>query len=78
MSVGRFLLAFVAGACALWIAIFLGATFSPGYDGSGILSWDGVVYGQFSPAYLAMLYIPPVLLVLCGYLALRRPRNKNA
>ena len=75
MSIGRFLLAALAGACAVWIVIFLGATFDRGYDSTGIIFWDGVIGGEFSPAYVAMLYLPPVLFVACSYFALRRPKS---
>ena len=75
MSFGRFLLAAIAGACALWILIFLGATFSRGYDGTGAIFWDGVIGGQFSLVYLTMLYFPPLLMAVCSFFALRRPRG---
>ena len=78
MSFGHFLLAAIAGACALWILIFLGATFDRGYDSTGVIFWDGVIGGEFSLGYVAMLYIPPILMVVCGYFALRRSRVTNA
>ena len=58
MRFGRFLLAAVAGACALWILVFLGATFDPGYDGMGAIAWNGVIGGEFRPGYAVMLYLP--------------------
>ena len=75
MRFRRYLLAAVAGACALWIFIFLGATFDPGYDGMGAISWDGMIGGEFRPGYLVVLYLPPLLLVACSYFALRPSRD---
>jgi hypothetical protein len=76
MRLSRFILAAIAGACAFWIFIFLGATFDPGYDSTGVIFWDGVIGGEFSLGYLVMLYLPPLLLVACSYFALRRPRGE--
>ena len=75
MSFGRFVLAAIAGACALWILIFLGATFDRGYDSTGVIFWDGVIGGEFSPVYVAMLYLPPIVMAVCSYFALRRARG---
>jgi hypothetical protein len=77
VTVGRFLLAAIAGACAVWILIFFGATFDPAYDGAGAIYWDGVVYGEFRAGYLAMLYVPPVLMVVCIYFAFRGRSQGN-
>ncbi len=76
MMIGRFLLAAVAGACAFWILIFLGATFDRGYDGSGVINWDAVVNGRFSSTYFTMLYVPPILMATCSYFALRRSKDR--
>ena len=75
MSFGRFLLAAIAGACALWVLIFFSATFSRGYHGTGVIYWDGVIGGRFSLEYLVMLYLPPLLMSVCSFFALRRPEG---
>jgi len=77
MKLGRFAYAAVAGACAFWIVIFLGATFDPGYDSTGVIFWTGVVNGRFEFSYVAMLYLPPLLLVVSSYFALRRRKDRK-
>ena len=76
MRIGRFFLAALCGAACTFWAIFLASTFFG--DGSGQIHWTGVVYGKFLPGYFIALYVPPILAVTAGYLALRRKSVMNA
>jgi hypothetical protein len=58
---------FVGGlALAYWLLFLISAL---GLIGE--IYWDGNVSGQFEPGYIASLYLPPVIFVVCAYVAVR-------
>jgi membrane protein DedA with SNARE-associated domain len=73
MSVGRFILAAIAGALLCYWALFL---FVAG-GMAGEIYWTGNNHGTFVPGYLVSLYAPPVIAGVLGYFALRRRKNTS-
>jgi hypothetical protein len=71
MSIGRVILAFLAGVAFCYWAMFL---FVAGGMAREIY-WTGNNHGTFIPGYLVSLYAPPILAGLLGYFALRRRKN---
>ena len=71
MSIGRVTLAFLAGVAFCYWAMFL---FVAG-GMAGEIYWTGNNHGTFIPGYLVSLYLPPVLVAVLGYLALRRRKK---
>jgi hypothetical protein len=71
MTMKRIFLAGIAALCAFWMFLFYKMSFG-GYDSVGSIFWSGMINGQFEATYFAMLYLPPLLFVVCSYLALCR------